>query len=185
MFSPIKLRRIIQQVLVLTLLFLPISFLFTKLKQGAFRHGNKFFILNLESALLIAAGFALLVAIWNALEFERHQKMDDKQFLLSRQKYTIRLPQTMTIPEVLQVFENRLLDRKRWRLVQSDNNKIELAYRFYLNNWDQFVLTRSKDGWHMESKPYKRVWFIDFSRNYKHIVNITNEIIKQSNHGKS
>jgi hypothetical protein len=185
MFSPKKLFKILRQFLFLTLVLFPLTYIGIQIKEGSFRHGDEFFVLNMEAALLIAAGFALLLAIWNAFEFEKFKNIDHNQYLSAQQKYLVKLGEKLSSDELLTIFQGNLLLSKRWTLLDHNESQIRLSFRFYLNNRDVFTVSKDSFGWTMESKPAKKVWFIDLARNYGHIVNITGEILKTNLHGKN
>jgi hypothetical protein len=170
--------RVLRQFLIVSLFFFPFTYVAMQLKEGTFRQGDKFFVLNPEAALLIAAGFSLLITIWNALEYEKFKNLADDQYLTPRQRYEVNLRSDLSIDQVLEILGNGLLIKKRWLLVHSDERQIQLSYRFYLTGRDKVIISKQANSWYIESKPKNKMWFIDFGRNYSHIVKITGEILK-------
>jgi|GEM_PF-5677783 len=141
------------------------------------RHGNHFFQINFKTALLLSTVVSIAVMAWQIFAYMKHDGVDPNQMFRARQKYKVKIAQNLSVAEVIEIFEKRLLRRRRWKLLRFSDEQIELSYRFHLISKDYFTLSKREDGWLMESRPRFWAWYMDNARNYRHIKNISQEIL--------
>lgn len=142
------------------------------------RHGIKFFELNFKSALLVASAFGFLIAFWNFLEHSRQRKMDREQLMRSFQTYRIKLASELKLSELGPLLMNNLPAKKRWAIHEEDPEKLLLTYRFYLWGNDVITIKKENEHWLVESRPVGSWWYMDFGRNYRHIVSVA-KVLKE------
>ena len=160
-----------------TLVVLPFVYSGVSLNKGGFDYGLETYFLNLNSALLISAGIAILMTVWNIMEFGKYPNISPDQYLKPKQKYKLELKEDISINQIKEALNKRLLQRKRWKMLSKDETSILLAYRFYAIYRDIVLIEKSEDGITIQSAPSSIIFYMDLARNYKHIVSITKEIV--------
>jgi hypothetical protein len=147
----------------------PFAFALVNLKQGKFKYGYDFFELNYKAAFIIAVGIALVFATWNAFEFAKYKKVGLTQYLKSKQKYAIDLPNGLSVEKAKSKVESWASSNKRVTKMMESPEVLKFSRRSKVFIRDVMTVRFKDQNIEIESRPKFAIWFIDLARNYKNV----------------
>lgn len=155
------------------LLVLPIAAVIVISKEGGWKYGFTFIQNNFEVALFVAFAIGFLVALYHAVSFEIVGKGPLEYYLKTNQK--VKVSGSVSLEELKEKIENSELRAKSFNL---DNNKLMFKKSVYFSSPDDVEIVKEGNLFSVNSKPFTRLWFIDFGRNFKTVTEIA-KLIKQ------
>ncbi len=157
-----KISMIVFYILRIAILVAPIAIVLVYSKQGGWKYGFTFIQNSLDVGLYVSFAIAFLLGLYHALSFELIGKSPNENYLKSNQK--VRVKGTADIAEIKQYIESNL----RYRDLKVEDNRLTFKNLVYFSLPDVVSIEWSADGLiHINSKPFTKLWFIDFGRNFK------------------
>lgn len=156
------------------LIVLPIASVIVITKEGGWKYGFTFIQNNFEVALFIAFAVGFLVALYHAVSFEIVGKGPLENYLKTHQN--VNVSGQISLETLKQKIENASLRIKDVRL---ENDKLSFKKLVYFSSPDTVTIAKKENFFSIESKPFTRIWFIDFGRNFKTVTEIA-KLIKRA-----
>ena len=153
---------IVFYILRIAILVAPIAIVVVYSKQGGWKYGFTFIQNSLDVGLYVSFAIAFLLGLYHALSFELIGKSPNENYLKSEQK--VRVRGTADPEEIKQYIELNL----RYRDLEIEGKRLTFKSLVYFSLPDTVTLEWQADGLiHIHSKPFTKLWFIDFGRNFK------------------
>jgi hypothetical protein len=166
-----KITVILTYILRMAILLLPIAIVVVISKEDGWRYGFTFIRNNLDVALFVAFAIGFLVAMYHAVSFEIVGKSPNENYLRTCQKVYVK--GEMTIDEL----SKSLIEKKRYKNISVSNGVITGRKLVHLMKPDYLNISKNGNLFTVESRPFTKLWFIDFGRNFKTVKEIA-KIIK-------
>lgn len=166
-----KLIILLSYLLRLGLMILPVATVVVISKEGAWQYGFTFIQNNMEVALFISFAVAFLISLYHALSFEKIGEGPIGNYLKAHQKVIVK--DKMSIEEL----EGKMLaNGERFKDVRREGGVLTAKRKVYFLFPDHISIQKSGDLFVVDSKPFSKIWFIDFGRNFKTVKEIAQSI---------
>lgn len=153
----------------ITVFAFPVAAAITSLKQGKLKYGYDFFEVNHNWSIMIAIAISLTLNTWHAMSFEELKNYDLKQYLKVKQRYKIVGSEGWTIDNLQKALEGLTVSNRYWKALKRSKPGLWLGVKNKYGFQDVVHLTKTEDGFIVESKPRFLVDFVDMGRNLKNV----------------
>lgn len=154
-------------ILRLALVITPIAVIAVYSKQGGWKYGFTFIQNSLEVGLFLAFSISFLLACYHALSFEVVGKVPNENYLRSSQKVRVRGVKTLDDLKAFVEEHMRVLD------VDLQGNTLNFRKKAIFMPPDKVSIKKVNDDlFEIESKPFNKLWLIDFARNFKTVTTL-------------
>lgn len=162
-----KLFIILTYVLRVMLILLPIVWIGVNAKEGGWRYGFTFIQNNFEVALFISFAIGFLISLYHALSFDVIEGAPEENYLKTVQN--VKVKGEMNIEDL----SNRLKEQgDRFKSLELQQEKIVGLKKVHFSPPDTITITKQGGVFEIESRPFTKLFFIDFGRNYKNVKEI-------------
>lgn len=156
------------------LISLPIIWVLVNAKEGGWKYGFTFIQNNFEVALFVSFAISFLISLYHALSFDVIQGAPIENYLKTNQQVYVKGPL-----EISDLYENLLVNKKRYKSVKMVNQKIIAERKVVFLPPDKISISKNQHLFNVKSKSFSKFWFIDFGRNYQNVKEIAQEIKKK------
>lgn len=156
------------------LIVLPIATVIVITKEGGWKYGFTFIQNNFEVALFIAFAVGFLVALYHAVSFEIVGKGPLENYLKTHQN--VNVAGNITLEQLKEKVENSAL---RIKNIELKDDRLTFKKLVYFSSPDSVTISKKDQLFSIDSKPFTRIWFIDFGRNFKTVTEIA-KLIKRA-----
>ncbi|MGB0849829.1 MAG: hypothetical protein ACPGTP_01170 [Bacteroidia bacterium] len=149
------------------LILLPIVWIGVNAKEGGWRYGFTFIQNNFEVALFISFAIGFLISLYHALSFDVIEGAPEKNYLKTVQN--VKVKGEVGIEEL----SNKLKEQGQiFKSIELENGIIQGLKKVHFSPPDVITISKQGDIFEIESRPFTKLFFIDFGRNYKNVKEI-------------
>ncbi len=146
------------------LVVLPLSIIIVIGKEGGWRYGFTFIQNNYGVALFIAFAIGFLVALYHAVSYEIVGEGPLSNYLKSRQIANVE--GGISLDEL----KEKLETNTKYKSVKLEGEILIARRKVHFVKPDFVSVKKVSAGiYELKSKPFTRLWFLDFGRNFKNI----------------
>ncbi len=159
----------------LMLIILPLAWLIVQTKEGGWKYGFTFIQNNFEVALFVAFAISFLISLYHAGSFDVIEGAPAENYLKTTQNVKV-----SGNAELENLAKHMKANEKRYKNVQLEDKLIAERKVIFLPP-DKIEISSKGDMFQIQSKPFSKLWFIDFGRNFLNVKEIA-QLIKAKNH---
>ncbi|MBT8326287.1 MAG: hypothetical protein KJP21_01105 [Bacteroidia bacterium] len=164
---------VLSYILRLAILILPIAIVVVISKEGGWKYGFTFIQNSIEVALFVSFAIGFLVAMYHAVSYEIVGEGPMENYLKSSQ--SVRVTGSISLEKVKELLQVDEL----YKEVKQSGNTLTLRRKVHMLSADKIQIVKDADAFEVDSKPFSKIWFIDFGRNFKNVSEIA-KIIKRN-----
>lgn len=179
-------------ILGLMLIILPVAWIIVYAKEEGWRYGFTFIKNNFEVALFVSFAIGFMISVYHALKFEVIGESPLRNYLKSTQVVKVKGEKGIEM-----LFSELQKDDHFWfdKIEQNGDSIVGRANVFYnytygvwFGKWirrsaritllspDRIKIRKDDDYFVIESRPFSKIWFIDFGRNFANVTEIAKAI---------
>jgi hypothetical protein len=143
------------------LMVLPIALVVVITKEGGWKYGFTFIQNSLNVAFFVSFAIGFLVSMYHALSFDEVEDAPAENYMKTHQVVKVRSDKP------IEGVYDWMVNHQKYKNVVIDNGVISAKKKVHFLSPDRVVVYQQDGVFTLASKPFSKLWFIDFARNYK------------------